>query len=58
MLEKAHSRPDLLLLLSLVLVIVTYPVLDHGDVRRLIRTVTLGERIESFASITNTNSPR
>src|SRR5271165_3120446 len=36
MLEKAQSRPDLLLLLSLLLVIVMYPVLDHGDVRRLI----------------------
>jgi len=36
MLDKAQSRPDLLLLLSLLLVIVMYPVLDHGDVRRLI----------------------
>jgi hypothetical protein len=36
MLEKAQSRPDLLLLLSLLFVIVMYPVLDHGDVRRLI----------------------
>lgn len=36
MLKTAHSRPDLLLLLSLVLVIVIYPVLDHGDVRRAI----------------------
>lgn len=35
MLEKAQSQPDLLLLLSLVLVIVMYPILDHGDVRRL-----------------------
>jgi len=36
MLKKAQSRPDLLLLLSLVLLIVMYPVLDHGDARRLI----------------------
>jgi len=35
MLDKARSRPDLLLLLSLVLVIVMYPVLDHGDFRKL-----------------------
>ena len=34
MLKTAHLRPDLLLLLSLVLVIVMYPVLDHGDIRR------------------------
>jgi Ion channel len=55
MLQKATSRPDLLLLLSLVLVIVMYPVLDHGDVRRailgvlmfvplLLSTVRLSER--------------
>ena len=36
MLAKPHPRPDLLLLLSLLLVILMYPVLDHGDVRRLI----------------------
>jgi hypothetical protein len=36
MLNKAQSHPDLLLLLSLVLVIVMYPVLDHGDVQRAI----------------------
>ena len=36
MLDKTQSRPDLLLLLSLVLVIVMYPLLDHGDLRRLI----------------------
>ena len=41
MLDKAHSRPDLLLLLSLVLVIVMYPVLDHGEVRRLILGVLM-----------------
>ena len=35
MLDKARSRPDLLLLLSLVLVIVMYPTLDHGDFRKL-----------------------
>ena len=34
--EKAQSRPDLLLLLSLLLVILIFPVLDHGDIRRLI----------------------
>jgi hypothetical protein len=36
MLQKATSRPDLLLLLSLLLVIVMYPLLDHGDIRRAI----------------------
>ena len=36
MLKNAQSRPDLLLLLSLLLVILMYPVLDHGDFRRLI----------------------
>ena len=41
MLEKAQSQPDLLLLLSLVLVIVMYPVLDHGDVRRVILGVLM-----------------
>lgn len=41
MLNKAQSRPDLLLLLSLVLVIVVYPVLDHGDARRLILGVLM-----------------
>jgi hypothetical protein len=34
MLDKAQSRPDLFLLLSLLLVIVMFPVLDHGDFRR------------------------
>ena len=36
MLDKAQARPDLLLLLSLLLVILMYPVLNHGEVRRLI----------------------
>jgi Ion channel len=36
MLQKAQSRPDLLLLLSLLLVILIYPALDHGDFRRLL----------------------
>ena len=36
MLGKAKSRPDLLLLLSLLAVIVMHPVLDHGDIRRAI----------------------
>jgi hypothetical protein len=34
-------RPDLLLLLSLLLVILMYPVLDHGDIRRLIMGVLM-----------------
>ena len=34
--ERPKTRWDLLLLLSLVLVILLYPVLDHGDIRRLI----------------------
>lgn len=33
---NVKSRPDLLLLLSLLLVIVLHPILDHGNVRRLI----------------------
>src|SRR5271167_4858312 len=36
MLDKTRSRADLLLLLSLLLVIVMCPVLDHGVVRRLV----------------------
>lgn len=36
MLQKANARPDLLLLLSLLLVILVYPTLDHGTFRRLI----------------------
>lgn len=36
MLERAKARPDLLLLLSLLLEILAYPVLDHGVFRRLI----------------------
>jgi Ion channel len=39
--EKVQSRWDLLLLLSLLLVILTYPVLDHGDIRRLILAAVL-----------------
>jgi hypothetical protein len=34
--EKPQTRWDLLLLLSLLLVILTYPLLDHGVIRRLI----------------------
>ncbi len=41
MLDKAQSRPDLLLLLSLLLVTLMYPVLDHGDVRRLVLGVLM-----------------
>jgi|SRR5271165_214706 len=41
MLQKATSRPDLLLLLSLVLVIVVYPLLDHGDIRRAVLGVLM-----------------
>ena len=36
--KKARSGPDLLLLLSLLSVILLSPVLDHGDLRRLILT--------------------
>ena len=36
MLDRARSRPDLFLLLSLLLVILIYPVLDRGDFRKLI----------------------
>ena len=41
MLDKAKSRPDLLLLLSLLLLILLYPVLDQGEVRRSILGVLL-----------------
>jgi hypothetical protein len=41
MLKTAQSRPDLLLLLSLLLIILIYPVLDHGDVRRAILGVLM-----------------
>ena len=33
MFDKAQSRPDLLLLLSLLLVILMYPMLDRDDCR-------------------------
>lgn len=36
MFQKAKTRPDLFLLLSLLLVILLYPVLDHGEFRRLV----------------------
>src|SRR6516165_7086314 len=36
MLGKLRLRPDLFLLLSLLLVILVNPVLDHGDWRRLV----------------------
>lgn len=45
MLEKIHTQLNLLLLLSLLLVILLFPVLDHGGLRRL----TLG--ILMFAPI-------
>jgi hypothetical protein len=45
-LDKAQSRPDLLLLVSLLLIILMYSVLDHGEVRRLI----LGGLVVSRAS--------
>ena len=38
---KLQSRPDLFLLLSLLLVILIYPVLDHDDVRRLVLGVLI-----------------
>ena len=41
MLDKAQSRPDLFLLLSLLFIILVYPVLDHGDFRRLILGVLM-----------------
>ena len=41
MFEEAQSRPDLLLLLSLLFVIVMYPVLNHGDFRRILLGVLM-----------------
>jgi hypothetical protein len=38
---KLQSRPDLFLLLSLLLVILIYPVLDHDGVRRLVLGVLM-----------------
>lgn len=38
MVPKVQTRPDLLLLISLLLVILLNPILDHGDLRRLILT--------------------
>src|ERR1700761_5245239 len=38
---KLQSRPDLFLLLSVLLVILIYPVLDHDDVRRLVLGVLI-----------------
>ncbi|MGB8771363.1 MAG: hypothetical protein WCC92_17225, partial [Candidatus Korobacteraceae bacterium] len=41
MLKKAQSRPDLLLLLSLLFLILMYPVLNHGDFRRILLGVSM-----------------
>jgi hypothetical protein len=41
MLDKARSRPDLFLLLSLLLVILMYPLFDHGEVRKLVAGVLM-----------------
>ncbi len=41
MLKKTQSRPDLLLLLSLLLIILLHPILDHGETRRLILGVLI-----------------
>jgi len=41
MLNKTQTRPDLFLLLSLLLVIVMYPLFDHGDFRKLILGVLM-----------------
>ena len=38
---KLQSRPDLFLLLSLLLVILIYPVLDHDGLRRLVLAVVM-----------------
>jgi Ion channel len=38
MVTKPRSRPDLLLLVSLLLVILLNPIFDHGDLRKLILT--------------------
>jgi voltage-gated potassium channel Kch len=36
MLQNAKTRPDVLLLLSLLLLILLHPVLDHGELRRVL----------------------
>ena len=41
MLEKTRSRPDLYLLLSLLLIILVYPQLNHGELRRLLLGVLM-----------------
>jgi hypothetical protein len=41
MLQNAKARPDLLLLLSLLLVILMAPVLDHSDLGRLLLAVLM-----------------
>jgi hypothetical protein len=41
MFDQAKFRPDLLLLLSLLLIILIFPVLDHGDIRRSILGVLM-----------------
>ena len=41
MLEKTRARPDLYLLLSLLLVILMHPVLDHGELRKLVLGVLM-----------------
>lgn len=41
MLEKTKTRPDLYLLLSLLMVILMHPVLDHGELRKLMLGVLM-----------------
>jgi Ion channel len=41
MTKQAHTRWDLLLLLSLLLLVLLYPVLDHGEIRRMILGVAV-----------------
>jgi Ion channel len=54
---KPQSRPDLLLLISLLLVILLYPALDHGDLRRFILTVlTLVPVVLSTVRLSQTRS--
>jgi hypothetical protein len=41
MLEKAKARPDLSLLLSLLVLILVYPAFDHGTLRRIVLGVLM-----------------
>ena len=54
---KLHSRPDLLILISLLLLVLLYPALDRGNLRRLILLVlTFAPVVLSTVRLSQTRS--